>query len=187
MAMKPSAKNSQKAQAGAEQLPDEALEEMNFEEVETDKSAELAAEKDRVLRLQADMENLRARTSRELAEQQRYAAMPLVRDLLPVVDNIERAIEAAEKSGDAKSLLEGFKLVHQQLLTLLEQHQCKPMKALGELFDPQFHAAILQQPNAEIPSDHVAQVAQEGFLLHDRVIRPAQVIISTGPAEVPPE
>ena len=141
----------------------------------------MAAANDRVLRLQADMENLRGRTSRELADQQRYAAMPLIRDLLPVVDNIERAIEAAEKSGEATSLLEGFKLVHQQLLTALEQHHCKPMVALGEAFDPHLHAAILQQPSDDIPAQHVAHVAQDGYLLHDRVVRPAQVIISTGP------
>lgn len=182
MAMKPSAKDKRLSDPTNEELQDQALDEMNFEEVETDESAELAAEKDRVLRLQADMENLRARTSRELADQQRYAALPLVRDLLPVVDNIERAIEAAEKSGDVTSLLEGFKLVHQQLLTALEQHQCKPMAALGEAFDPHLHAAILQQASDDFPAQHVAHVAQVGYVLHDRVVRPAQVIISTGPA-----
>ena len=98
--------------------------------------------------------------------------MPLIRDLLPVVDNIERAIEAAVKSGEATSLLEGFKLVHQQLLTALEQHHCKPMAALGEAFDPNLHAAILQQPSDDFPAQHVAHVAQVGYLLHDRVVRP---------------
>ncbi len=182
MARKSSANENEAPELTDEQLH-EALDEMEFEEVESTEASELAVEKDRVLRLQADMENLRMRTSRELAEQQRYAALPLIRDLLPVVDNIERAIEAAEKSGEAKSLLDGFKLVHQQLLTLLEQHQCKPMAALGEPFDPNLHAAILQQANEDIPANHVAQVAQEGYLLHDRVVRPAQVIISTGTAE----
>jgi molecular chaperone GrpE len=145
-------------------------------------AAELAAEKDRSLRLQAEMENLRARTSREIADQARYAALPLMRDLLPVVDNIERAIEAASQSGDSNSLLEGFKLVHQQLLTALEQHNCKKIEAFGEPFDPQFHAAILQQPSDEVPANHVLLVAQAGYKLYDRVVRPAQVIISTGPA-----
>jgi len=182
MAVKPSPEDSQKANSDVEELQDEAIADMNFEEAESSEPSELAAEKDRVLRLQADMENLRARTTRELNEQQRYAAMPILRDLLPVVDNIERAIEAAEKSGEAKSLLDGFKLVHQQLLTLLAQHHCKPIEALAEPFDPQIHAAILQQPNEKIPAQHVAHVAQVGYLLHDRVVRPTQVIISTGPA-----
>lgn len=144
----------------------------------------LDMEKDRVLRLQAEMENLRNRTAREIAESRRYAAIPLVRDLLPVVDNIERAIEAAQQSEEPTTLLEGFQLVHQQILNVLQQHHCQPIKALGEPFDPQFHDAILQQPNEEIPANHIATVTQVGYLLHDRVVRPAQVIISTGPAEV---
>lgn len=155
------------------------------EGVETDLRAELAVEKDRSLRFQAEMENLRARTAREIADHRRYAAVPLIRDLLPVVDNIERAIEAAEKAGDAGSLLEGFKMVHQQMLTILKQHHCNPIPALGEPFDPQVHDAMLQQPSDEIPANHVALVAQVGYQVHDRVVRPAQVIISTGPAETP--
>ena len=144
-------------------------------------ATELAAEKDRSLRLQAEMENLRTRTAREIAEQARYAALPVVRDLLPVVDNIDRAIDAAIQTGDANSLLEGFKLVRQQLLNTLQQHNCTRIEALGQPFDPQFHAAILQQPSAEVPANHVLLVAQAGYKLHDRVVRPAQVIISTGP------
>lgn len=180
MAMKPSAEEPQDLDSfDAESVS----EENNQGSLEADEqAAALAAEKDRVLRLQAEMENLRARTSRELAEQQRYAAMPVVRDLLPVVDNIERAIEAAIQAGEAPALLEGFKLVHQQLLTLLQQHQCTALTPLGEAFDPQFHAAILQQPSEEYPANHVSHVAQVGYLLHDRVVRPAQVIISSGPA-----
>ena len=148
----------------------------------TDLEIELATEKDRVLRLSAEMENLRTRTAREINDERRYAPMHIVRDLLPVVDNIDRAIEAAEQSGDATSLLEGFKLVRQQLITVLEQHQCKPIPAVGEPFDPQVHEAILQQPSDEQPANHVLQVTQTGYQLHDRVVRASQVIVSTGPA-----
>ncbi len=147
-----------------------------------DDAAQLALERDRSLRLQAEMENLRARTAREISEQARYASLPLVRDLLPAIDNIERAIDAAGQAGDSNSLLEGFLLVHQQLLSTLQQHHCTRIEALGEPFDPQFHAAILQQPSDEVPANHVVLVAQAGYKLHDRVVRPAQVIISTGPA-----
>lgn len=143
---------------------------------------QLATEKDRVLRLQAEMENLRTRTAREINEERRYAAMPVVRGLLPVVDNIDRAIEAAEQSGEATPLLEGFKLVRQQLLTVLEQQNCKPIPAVGEPFDPQIHEAILQQPSDEQPANHVLQETQTGYQLHDRVVRASQVIVSTGPA-----
>ena len=149
--------------------------------------AELAEEKDRVLRLQAEMENLRTRTAREIVDERRYGALPLLRDLLPAADNIDRAIEAAEQNEDSASLLEGFKLVKQQILTVFEQHNCKPIDALGQPFDPQIHEAILQQPSDEQPANHVMMVTQIGYLLHDRVVRPSQVIISSGPAEVADE
>src|SRR3990172_12973395 len=134
-------------------------------------AAELAAANDRALRLQAEMQNLRNRTSREIAEERRYAALPVLRDLLPVVDNIDRAIEAAEKAGEAENLLAGFRLVKQQLETILSRHQCESIKAEGQPFDPHFHEAILHQPSADVPADHVVMVTQPGYKLHDRVVR----------------
>jgi molecular chaperone GrpE len=146
-----------------------------------DATSELAAANDRALRLQAEMQNLRNRTAREIADERRYAALPVLRDLLPVVDNIDRAIEAAEKAGEAENLLEGFRLVRQQLMTTLTQHQCEPITADGQPFDPNYHQAILQQPSADVPAGHVMMVTQTGYKLHDRVVRPAQVIVSSGP------
>jgi len=144
-------------------------------------AADLAAANDRALRLQAEMQNLRNRTSREIADERRYAALPVLRDLLPVIDNIDRAIEAAEKAGEAENLLEGFRLVRQQLLTTLTRHQCETIPAEGQPFDPNFHEAILQQPSAEVPAGNVIMQTQTGYKLHDRVVRPAQVIVSSGP------
>jgi molecular chaperone GrpE len=141
---------------------------------------ELAAANDRTLRLQAEMQNLRNRTSREIADERKYAALPVLRDLLPVMDNIGRAIEAAEKAGEAENLLAGFRLVRQQIETILTRHECQPISPEGELFDPHFHQAILHQPSAEVPADHVVLVTQTGYKLHDRVVRPAQVIVSSG-------
>ena len=148
-----------------------------------DLDTELAQEKDRVLRLQAEMENLRSRTAREVNEERRYAPISIIRDLLPVIDNMDRAIEAAQQSDEAASLLEGFQLVRQQLLTVLEQHHCKPIEAVGTPFDPQIHEAILQQPSNEQPANYVMQETQVGYQLYDRVVRASQVIISTGPAD----
>ena len=145
-----------------------------------DLEAELAAEKDRVLRLQAEMENLRNRTAREIVDERRYAPLPLIRDLLPAIDNIDRAIEAAQQSGEAASLLEGFKLVRQQLNDIFQRHHCQQIEAVGQPFDPQIHEAILQQPSDEHPANHIVHEAQVGYLLHDRVVRPSQVIISSG-------
>lgn len=148
---------------------------------ETDANAELAAVNDRLLRLQAEMQNLRNRTAREIAEERRYAALPIVRELLPVIDNIERAIEAAEKAGEAENLLEGFRLVRQQLLTLLDHHHVERIEAEGQPFDPHLHQAILHQPS-DAPANTITMVTQQGYKLHDRVVRPAQVIVSSGPA-----
>jgi molecular chaperone GrpE len=144
--------------------------------------AELGAERDRNLRLRAEIENLRSRSSRELADQIRYAALPMARDLLPALDNIDRAIAAGEKAGETGPLVDGIKMVRQQLISALQQHQIQEIKALGEPFNPQFHAAILQQPSPDVPANHVMMVAQAGYQLHDRVVRPAQVIVSSGPA-----
>lgn len=155
------------------------------DEASTDLASQVAAEKDRALRLQAELQNVRSRHSRELADERRYAALPLLRDLLPVVDNIDRAIEHAEQKSDAQSLLEGFKLVRQQLATILEQHNLQPIAAHGEPFDPQVHQAILTQPSDEHPENHITMVTQQGYQLHDRVVRPSQVIVSSGPAVVP--
>ncbi len=137
---------------------------------------------ERVLRAQAELENYRKRARRELEDERRYAAMPLLRDLLPVLDNIQRAIEAGEKSTQAAGLLDGVKLVAQSLTSVLAKHDCKRIEALGEPFDPAFHEAISQQPVADKEPNTVVLVAQDGYLLHDRVVRPAQVIVSTLPA-----
>jgi molecular chaperone GrpE len=149
-----------------------------------DATDELAAQGERLLRLQAEMQNLRNRTSREIADERKYAALPVLTDLLPVVDNIDRAIEAAEKSGEAENLLAGFRLVKQQLHTILVRNECVPIPAENEVFDPNIHQAILQQPSADVPAGKVMMVTQQGYKLHDRVVRPAQVIVSAGPGEV---
>ena len=149
----------------------------------SDAASELAGVNDRLLRLQAEMQNLRNRTSREIADERKYAALPVLRDLLPVVDNIDRAIEAAEKAGEAENLLAGFRLVKQQLHTILSRNECEPIDAEGQLFDPNFHQAILQQPSAEVQAGNVMMVTQAGYKLHDRVVRPAQVIVSSGPPQ----
>jgi molecular chaperone GrpE len=172
------AANENQAEDGAEQQAPEATIKMTADA--PDASGELANANDRLLRLQAEMQNLRNRTSREIADERKYAPMSVLRDLLPVVDNIDRAIEAAEKAGEAENLLSGFRLVKQQLHTLLNRHQCEPIAAENEPFDPHFHEAILQQPSADVPAGNVMMVTQPGYKLHERVIRPAQVIVSSG-------
>lgn len=145
--------------------------------------AELDLAKDRALRFQAELDNYRKRVSRQMDEERRYAQVPLIRDLLPVLDNVARAVEAAEKTADAASLLEGFRLVAKQLQGVLERHHCTPIEALHERFDPHLHEAILQQPSSEFPPNTVLDVVQAGYRVHDRVVRPAQVIVAKAEPE----
>jgi molecular chaperone GrpE len=142
------------------------------------KAAEL---QDRLLRTQAELENYRKRSRRELDDQQRYAEIELIRDLLPLVDNVDRAISAAEKKADAPTLLSGLKMMRQQLDELFQRHHAKVITATGEPFDPSRHEAIMQQPSGEHPEHTVLVVARQGMTLHDRVVRPAQVIVSKKP------
>ena len=144
---------------------------------------ELAELKDRVLRVQAELENFRKRAARELQDAHRYANLPLMRDLLPVLDNVDRAIESAEQNHDTASLLEGVKMVARQSKDVLERYHCVRIADLHEPFDPNLHEAISQQPTDEHPAGTVVLVTQAGFQLHDRVVRPSQVIVSTAMEE----
>jgi molecular chaperone GrpE len=147
-------------------------------------AAELAAANERVLRAQAELENFRKRARRELDDELRYANLPLVSDLLPVLDNIHRALAAAGQNETSQGLVDGVKMVADQLQGVLARFHCRRIEADKAEFDPHLHQAIGQQPSERVPAGHVLFVALEGYQLHDRVVRPAQVIVSTGPAKV---
>jgi molecular chaperone GrpE len=138
--------------------------------------------KERELKAQAELENFRKRLLRDTEQQLKYASIGMVRDLLDVVDNLHRATEAATQAGETGSLVDGVKLVLQQMTSVLEKHHCKPIRSVGTPFDPHIHQAIAQQPSAEFPSGVVALETSVGYMLHDRVIRPSMVIVSTGNA-----
>jgi molecular chaperone GrpE len=140
---------------------------------------ELKQANDRTLRAQAELENFRRRMRREMEEERRYAALPLISDLLSVIDNLDRAL-AAESGDSASGLLAGVKMVQAQFLAILERHNCRRIGEVGESFDPNMHQGIAQEASHEIPAGHVTRVAQFGYRLNDRVVRPAQVLVSTG-------
>ncbi|MEN0111283.1 MAG: nucleotide exchange factor GrpE [Planctomycetota bacterium] len=148
----------------------------------------VAAAEDRALRLQAEMQNVLNRTRREVADQRKYGSLALARDLLSAIDNMDRALEAARAaaSGDGDDplgLVAGMTMVRQQIVDTLAQHGCQPIACdPGVEFDPALHEAILQQPSDEHPAGAIVAAAQPGFVLHDRVVRAAQVIVSSGPA-----
>jgi molecular chaperone GrpE len=151
--------------------------------------AQLQEANQKALRAGAELENFRKRAQREMADERRYAVLPLVRDLLAVLDNLNRAIEttltrrASEGVNDPNaSLLEGVKMVAAQFEAVLKQHGCTPIETVGTPFDPNQHQAIAQEPSDQYPAGTITRAAQIGYKLHDRVVRPAQVFVSTGPA-----
>jgi molecular chaperone GrpE len=145
--------------------------------------AELEEAKDRGLRSRAELENYKKRATRQIEEERRYANLPLMRDLLPVLDNVGRAIESAEKNQDAAGLLDGVKMVARQFHDVFRRHDCREIEALDKPFDPHLHQAVSQQPSDECPPNTVVNVLHSGFQLHDRVVRPSQVIVSTAKEE----
>jgi len=134
----------------------------------------------RVLMAQAEAENFRKRMRRDFESQLKFAAVPMITDILQVRDNLLRALEAADAGSESHGLNEGVAMVVKQLDDTLAKYQVREIPAQGELFDPNFHEAISQMPSDKVESGLVALVAQTGFQMHDRVIRPAQVIVSTG-------
>jgi molecular chaperone GrpE len=151
--------------------------------------AELQERQDRLIRLQADFENFRRRTLREREEAYQYGHQNLVKDLLPTVDNLERAIEHARKSGreDLDGLLQGIDLVQRELMGVLAKHGVTEIEALGQLFDPSVHEALAQVEDPTVPANTVVQVFQKGYRLRDRLLRPAQVVVSrAGGGSLPP-
>ena len=138
----------------------------------------------RVLLAQAESDNFRKRMRRDIEDQVKYAAMPIVTDVLQVRDNLLRAVEAAknESGGKTTGLVDGVSMVIKQLDDTLAKHNIKAIPAAGELFDPNVHEAISQMPSADVAEGMIAHVAVDGFQMHERVVRPAQVIVSTGSA-----
>jgi molecular chaperone GrpE len=142
---------------------------------------EVAAIKDRWLRAMADLENLRKRSRRELQTTTNLAKASLLRELLEVADNFGRALESApwEDQDEAKKgFAEGVRLTYVRFMEILRQNGLQRIEARGASFDPNLHEAISQIETDEVPSQHVVQVIQEGYLLHDLVVRPARVVVA---------
>jgi molecular chaperone GrpE len=149
-------------------------------------NAENSQLKDRVLRTLAEMENLRRRTEREVADAKTYGVTSFARDMLTVVDNLSRALEhlpaEARASADpaVRSVIEGVELTARDLEAALVRHGVKKLDPKGQKFDPNFHQAIFEAPDETVPSGTVSQVVQSGWTIGDRVLRPAMVGVSKG-------
>ena len=136
---------------------------------------------DRLLRAQAEFENFRRRCYRDQDEARKFESLRLVRDLLPGLDGLNRAVSSAELTGDFQTLLDGIRMVAQQFRDVLKGHSAEPINAQGQPFDPNLHEALTQMPSADVPPMTVLQVVEMGYRMHDRVVRPARVIVSSAP------
>jgi molecular chaperone GrpE len=145
--------------------------------------AELEQANDRFLRLQAEFDNFRRRGMKERQEAHQYGHQNLVKDLLSTVDNLDRAFEHAEqKSGeDLQALLQGVELVSRELLGALAKHGVIRIEAQDQPFDPAIHEAMAQIESADVPPNTVLEVLQTGYMLRDRMLRPARVVVSKAP------
>jgi len=142
--------------------------------------------KDRMLRTLAEMENLRRRTEREIADARAYAVTNFARDVLNVADNIHRALDSvpgdakAAADGAFKGLIDGIELTERDLAKTLERHGVKPVEPEGQKFDPNRHQAMFEVPNPDVPAGTVVQVVQTGYVIGERVLRPALVGVAKG-------
>ncbi len=145
----------------------------------------LQAERDQLFetlaRSQAEFDNIRKRQQREAEQEARYRAMPMIRDLLPGLDNMRRSLEAANKGGKLEELTKGVEMTLKQFEELLARYNAVAIPGAGTPFDPNLHQAISQAPSAEHPPMTVLMEVERGYVMHDRVVRPSKVIVSTAP------
>ena len=160
-----------------------------------DRTAELEAAvadmRDRLLRSHAEMENLRRRTEREVQDAKRYAVSAFARDLLGVADNLRRALDAAAGGGEnldptLAALAQGVELTERELLKTLEKNGVKKLDPKGKPFDPHHHEAVFEAPDPTVPAGTVVQVMQDGYLIGDRILRPAMVGVARGGPKAAP-
>ena len=161
----------------------EALSELSLDEQLEATRTERDDNQQKWQRSLADLENFRRRAQQELDEARTFQALPLARDLLPGLDNLQRAIQAAGSNEAAADLVEGVRMVVEQIIGVLARHGVEPIAAMGETFDPAVHEAIQQVQSDRHEPMTVIEEVEQGFRLGDRVVRPAKVIVAMAPAE----
>ena len=164
-----------------ESVPEEATPQTPEEKLEQ-AQADAAAAHDRFLRASAELENYKKRTQKEMAEFKRFANASLVKEILGVVDNLERALESSNGTNDKEQLAEGLDLTLKELLKIFKTFHVTPVDSLGEQFDPRYHQAMMQEESADHPENVVIRELQKGYMIHDRLLRPAMVVVSKAAA-----
>ncbi len=171
------------APAGATTEPAPAPATPGLEEQLAAAKKEAAANYDRYTRAVADLENFRKRTVREKDELRQFAASGVMEDIIPILDNLGLGLGAAKQQTDVKAITDGITLVLEQFKSTLAKHGLKEINPQGQAFDPNLHDCISHQPSAEVPEEKVSQVVRLGYSLNGRLLRPASVVISSGPAK----
>jgi molecular chaperone GrpE len=142
---------------------------------------DLARHRDAMLRMQAEMENLRKRLLRDVEKSRKFALERIMRDLVQVRDSMERGLETKAESSTVESLREGQALTLKMLVKVMQDHDLEMIDPLGQPFDPELHEAMTVMPSADTAENTVLEVLQKGFRLHDRLLRPARVVVSRKP------
>ena len=149
----------------------------------TAKAEEVRSLNDKYLRLAAEFDNYKRLIQRDQRDQIRFGNEQLLKELLPVLDNLERAIKASQEGGDSNVLIQGVDLTLKQLTGVLSRFHVKPVETVGQLFNPATHQSVTSVSSKKIPEQHVVEEFQRGYLLHDRILRAAMVSVSTGQAD----
>ncbi len=160
--------------------PEEVDDPMKVLEAQLETKEQQAKENyDRLLRVSAEFENYKKRTSRELEEFRKFANQSLIKEMLSVVDNLELAMNSTNghKTID-QGLLQGLDMTHKEILKVFEKFNVKPIEAKGQIFDPTFHEAVMQEETDEVDENTVINELQKGYLIHDRLLRPAMVVVA---------
>ena len=158
--------------------PEENEEEQALERDIADVTRELEAVHDKYLRAVADFDNFRKRSRREQQEAVAFTTAAILREMLPVLDNLERAIAAAENAPNEKVLLEGVELIRKQFISAMEKRGVQPIEAVGKQFDPLWHEAVGRAPTRDVEEGTVLEETEKGYSLGERIIRPAKVIVA---------
>ena len=165
-----------------EELPNDTEELKNLV---AQKTKEAQENYDRYLRLAAELENIKKRQERETAELRQFANENLLKELVPVLDNLERALEHGRQSEAPEALMEGLDLVNQDFLKVLGRFGVTPLNSVGERFDPAYHHAVMEEEAPEVEDQTVLKELQKGYLLQNRLLRPAMVVVSRNTEKSP--
>jgi len=168
-------KDAETTEVPSEELPTDPEE---IKDLLIQRSQEAKENYDRFLRLAAEVENLKKRQEREISEVRQFANENLIKELLPVLDNLERALEHSRQSEAPEALLEGLELVNQDFLKVLGRFGITPLNSVGERFDPTYHHAVMEEEAPEVDDQTVLKELQKGYLLQNRLLRPAMVVVS---------